>query len=414
MRNSQARSHIPKYHQLILPILQICSQRDYTKQEIEDIVADRFNLTKQKRMIILRGKETLLTNRIYWATLYLKKANLLSKEDHLFHITNEGHEILKQNPSYIDKKFLLKIPVFAKWINKSDSKDKSDMDNAKLDELIAKSLELMKHNGIYLGDLVKRLNISDAVKDLLVHKLLKTQGVIKEKIQHQGGILEILLRYESPIGDVESENDSVEHDLSYLNKHQTKMIQKMVRCLPESEHNFEIKEFEDMILESRVSAGEIRTEFGMDVEKFIELAYATEPPNKISMIVEFERIKSDIGRVPTKQDIDEHSMLKSSQYDKEFESWEHMLERLGYDPWYRTNSDVKNKIDLKQKESILDTTITDSEDIDDKMLEKLRQNIKHGLRNEPNMLKLYDVLDQNIRKCNKTDLSYMINHLGNP
>jgi len=113
-------SSIPKYHQLMLPILQF-SQKRQTVQELEDAVVDMFNLTEQERGIVLRKTETYLRNRIYWATLYLRKAGLLVKEDDRYHVTENGHRILEHNPSKIDKEFLMHIPMFASWINKSDA-----------------------------------------------------------------------------------------------------------------------------------------------------------------------------------------------------------------------------------------------------------------------------------------------------
>ena len=396
---SQDYSNIPKYTQMILPILQACNKKHHTRRELEYFVADKFNLTEQERKIILRGKETYLTNRTYWAVLYLKKANLLNKEDSFFSITEDGKKILQQNPSKIDKKFLSEIPAFARWIGKPEKK--KPMQGNQLSDLIAQSLELIKQDEMYLSDLVQTLNISDDVRDLLVHKLLETQKVTKEDISHQGETLDILLKYEPP---VENDSDYAEINMSYFNKYRAKMIQKIFQNISKDKKDLRFNELNKI---NGITVSEIETEFDISIEKFVELAYATEPPNIISIIREFEQIRMQIGRVPTKQDMDEHSEFSSLQYENEFESWEHMLERLGYDPWYRKPKSQENKAVL---EGIQDTDTDKNPKSELIKLELLRQKIREGLKEEPAMLELFDVLDQDIVKLDKKRLEYILDH----
>ncbi len=390
----------------MLPILQICSQKSHTQKELEDSIADRFNITEQERRIILRNKETYLTNRIYWATLYLRKASLLvKKEDSFFYATEDGEKILGQNPSKIDKKFLLKIPVFARWINKSAKKDKSVVGN-KLDELIAKSLDLIKHDIVYVNDLTRILGITDDVKDLLVHKLLEMQKVTKEDIQYQGDILDSILKYNPPVENnsdsTENDAESIDDGLSYFNKSRAEMTQKIFHSLAEDKSDLRHKKFKKWSKINGITVTEIETEFDMSIEKFISLAYAS-PPNKISLIREFEHIKSEIGRIPTKQDIDEHSEFNSLQYDEEFQSWEHMLERLGYDPWYRKKT-IKPVIDDLEPTS---TTYKESQ----RNLKEIKDEICKRLKNDPQMLELFNTVDKKIQELDNDTLEKIIQNM---
>ena len=79
----------------------------------------------------------------------------------------------------------------------------------------------------------------------------------------------------------------------------------------------------------------VEGEFGTPVGEVVELA-RSELPNKASLIAELERIRRDLGQVPTRQEMKKGgARFPLSAYDAEFESWGHLLERLGYDPWYR-------------------------------------------------------------------------------
>jgi len=241
--DSQNHANIPKYQQLMLPILRACSQKHHTRKELEDYLADRFNLTEQERHLILRKKETYLTNRTYWAMLFLRKGNLLAKEEGgFFYATEDGEKVLSQSPSEISKKFLLDIPAFHKWINKSYKKDESKKkaDNS-MDDLVRKSLGLIKPDGTYLSDLAMSRDISDDAKELLVNKISKIQGVKKEDILYDGKPLETMPRYDPTLEDVVNDdrlNGIIQKamDLIKSTPHETYMSElKVLLGIPQNE-----------------------------------------------------------------------------------------------------------------------------------------------------------------------------------
>jgi hypothetical protein len=161
--------------------------------------------------------------------------------------------------------------------------------------------------------------------------------------------------YKSKLRSSNLENDYEAHiDLSYFNKRRALMIKNIAQRIPSKKDDFDMQRFERLLLKSKISIDEIEAEFNESRYEIIDLAYTLDPPNKISMIVEFERIRDMIGEIPVKQDIDEHSAIRSSQYDAEFESWGHMLDRLGYDPFYRcktrNNASANAEFDLEESD----------------------------------------------------------------
>lgn len=77
-------------------------------------------------------------------------------------------------------------------------------------------------------------------------------------------------------------------------------------------------------------------------EEFIDLAFRDSPPNKISLIIEFERIKNKLGHLPSKLEFYELSKFGINRYVEEFESWENLMNLLRYDNEYRNNLNIQS------------------------------------------------------------------------
>ena len=108
---------IPKYHELMLPILRICSDgKGFHYRELANILADRFDLSIEERnQYLSSGKQKVIENRTGWAVFHMKKANLVDRKDGLVSITDDGRKVLDQNPEKIDRKYLLTIPDYVKF-----------------------------------------------------------------------------------------------------------------------------------------------------------------------------------------------------------------------------------------------------------------------------------------------------------
>ena len=208
----------------------------------------------------------------------------------------------------------------------------------------------------------------------------------------------------------EPDGESSQIDLSYFNKRRAIMIQKIVRCIKGNTEDFVMSDFQNRIENSGITVQEIENEFDVPVEHMIKLSCMLDPPNKISMIREFEMIRKLVGRTPTKEDLRENSLLDPAQYDDEFTSWEHMLERLGDDPWYRDSKDhVQSEL---QSLSKADTSHQDQIQPDEGFsMVEIRRQFRDGISHMPSMVELFDVLDANIGRYDKSKLEEIIDRL---
>ena len=120
---------------------------------------------------------------------------------------------------------------------------------------------------------------------------------------------------------------AAEIDLSYFNKRRARLFRDLGRVMAKSAGD-SLDVPEDLV-------EMLEDEFGASLAGIVWLA-RSESPNKASLIVELERIRIAIGSVPTRQEMKKNgARFPLSAYDAEFESWGHLLDRLGYDPWYR-------------------------------------------------------------------------------
>ena len=175
-------------------------------------------------------------------------------------------------------------------------------------------------------------------------------------------------------------------DLSYFNKHRALMLANLGRAIAETGGSAEQL---DRRLPARMRAADIEYEFGSDIEEILEMA-RSEEPNKISLVAEFEAVRHRMKRVPAKHEMAAESRFSAEQYEAEFESWEHMLERLGYDPWYRKKDRVKKGRGREKPRHVMLGDDTDYMDI-----------VRDGLKNEPVMAGLLDTVDAQIGTMDK-------------
>lgn len=109
---------IPDYQSLMLPLLRFVSDRqEYKFRDIVDRLAAQFNLSHDERKELLAsGQQPIFDNRVGWAKTYLKKAGLLDTPKRAtIVITQRGLEVLKQNPSGINARFLRQFPEFVEF-----------------------------------------------------------------------------------------------------------------------------------------------------------------------------------------------------------------------------------------------------------------------------------------------------------
>ena len=108
---------IPKYNECLAPVLRLLSdEKEYYHKDITDIISDEFNLTEEeKNLLIPRGNQPIISNRIGWAKTYLKKAGLIeSKNRGYVNITAKGLTEIKENPN-LQEEDLYKFPEFLEF-----------------------------------------------------------------------------------------------------------------------------------------------------------------------------------------------------------------------------------------------------------------------------------------------------------
>ncbi len=149
---------IPSSKQLWLPALKIMKDdKERHRREIFDRIIKEFQFSEEDKTQKLVSGRCKLENRMAWTLSILKNANLLKNTAQGYYkITEQGQEVLKENPSTISIETLLQYaPADSKFFY-SQKQDKESTDNEpKLDEDLETSqtpLELIEENYQKLQD----------------------------------------------------------------------------------------------------------------------------------------------------------------------------------------------------------------------------------------------------------------------
>ncbi len=106
---------VPKFYEFMRPFLEVMSDgKAHSLKEIRSILCERMSLSESDMNEVLpSGREKVYTNRIGWASTYLKKAGLIiSPSRAVFRITPEGTQVLSEAPSIITPQFLTRYDEF--------------------------------------------------------------------------------------------------------------------------------------------------------------------------------------------------------------------------------------------------------------------------------------------------------------
>ena len=128
---------IPDFQAIMLPLLQYASDgKEHSLREAITYLADVFNLSDEERKELLSsGQQAVFDNRVGWARTYLKKAGLfISPKRGFFQITDRDRDILIQNPSEINLKFLNQFPEFIEFKTTKKDNDKSEPEIIEISE----------------------------------------------------------------------------------------------------------------------------------------------------------------------------------------------------------------------------------------------------------------------------------------
>ncbi|MBC6413654.1 MAG: hypothetical protein GDA45_01785 [Chromatiales bacterium] len=122
---------IPLAKQLRLPILKIMQDgKERHKQEIYDLLDRELQFSEEDKTELLASGGNRLDSRKHWAIAYLKAANLLENMKRGYYkITSQGQQVLKENPSVIDRELLLRYAPADSNFYYPSKKSKEEIDN---------------------------------------------------------------------------------------------------------------------------------------------------------------------------------------------------------------------------------------------------------------------------------------------
>jgi len=128
---------IPDYQSLMLPILKFMGdEKEHTLSEIIERIYKTSNVSEEeKRQLLPSGQEPILRNRTRWARMYLERAGLIeSPRRASSRITKRGLEVLQQNPTEINVKYLARFPEFVQF--RTAKKKEEDKEQRKISEML--------------------------------------------------------------------------------------------------------------------------------------------------------------------------------------------------------------------------------------------------------------------------------------
>jgi restriction system protein len=110
---------IPDRQDFMLPILIIADDgNEHSNQELYETLAQQFRLTEADRKErIPSDRDWTFNNHVRFACTELRKALLLKSTGRSkFRITERGMNVLKENPSYLDREYLKRFPEYLDYI----------------------------------------------------------------------------------------------------------------------------------------------------------------------------------------------------------------------------------------------------------------------------------------------------------
>ncbi len=119
---------IPDFQSIMLPILIKASNgKEFSLQDYVVLLADDFQLSEEERNELLpSGRQARFNNCVSWAAIYLYKAGLLERlKRGQYKISARGREVLNDNPSEINIKYLDRFQEFLAF-RKPDKKKENN------------------------------------------------------------------------------------------------------------------------------------------------------------------------------------------------------------------------------------------------------------------------------------------------
>lgn len=121
-KSERGMATLPDYQTLMLPLLRVA--QDGSPLAVRDAIqrlAREFDLSdEQRNSDRIRSGQPRFDNRVWWARKYLGAALLLEPAGRgTVRITQRGLDVLKEQPTRIDNRFLAHFPEFQEWRGRS-------------------------------------------------------------------------------------------------------------------------------------------------------------------------------------------------------------------------------------------------------------------------------------------------------
>lgn len=113
---------IPDFQAIMLPFLQVLEGgEEMSTNEVVHELADHFQLSDEERTEMQpAGGAQLFRNRVHWAKLHLKNAELINNPSRgVVCLSDEGREVLADPPERIDIPFLKQFDAYRTFLNRS-------------------------------------------------------------------------------------------------------------------------------------------------------------------------------------------------------------------------------------------------------------------------------------------------------
>ena len=202
--------------------------------------------------------------------------------------------------------------------------------------------------------------------------------------------------------DVDSDDldDSITAENLFISRDQANLLKKLTTLMPNVDEIKSVLEITEKIPEQL----QYEINYNWGIENFLIWATSYQKLNKISAIILFEKLKNEIEKVPSKDEFLNKVNHDEGWINKEFKSWEHFLDLLQYDPWYRTKKPMKSESNENKKndeinqipkktenfeekftesQKLMDIILSDKKELQDiflKLKEKLKQVDPHIIR----------------------------------
>ncbi|WP_028549012.1 restriction endonuclease [Paenibacillus sp. UNC451MF] len=128
---------IPDFQTIMLPFLkQVSNLQEHRHRDTIDELAKQFQLTGEELDEKLpSGRQSVFDNRVGWARTYMMKAGLLEYTRRGYcKITQQGLDVLKGNPSFINVSYLRQFPEFNDFHNAKPNDDQKSHEQPNIPE----------------------------------------------------------------------------------------------------------------------------------------------------------------------------------------------------------------------------------------------------------------------------------------